>query len=99
MHNYINVLINRALRCTHYKKYDDSVRELKTQRKLLGVVSLYLYKLDLFIFNFNNNFIPANFNSYLKNVKNVHNYHTRSSETYFSYLDSTANWVINRYPT
>ena len=29
----INVLINRALRCIHYKKYDDSVRELKTQKK------------------------------------------------------------------
>ena len=26
--NDINVLINRALRCIHYKKYDDSVRKL-----------------------------------------------------------------------
>ena len=30
--NDINVLINRALICIHYKKYDDSVRELKTQK-------------------------------------------------------------------
>ena len=31
--NDINVLINRAFRCIHYKKYDASVRELKTQKK------------------------------------------------------------------
>ena len=31
--NDINVTINRALRCIHYKKYDDSLRELKTQKK------------------------------------------------------------------
>ena len=31
--NDINVLINRALRCIHFKKYNDSVRELKTQKK------------------------------------------------------------------
>ena len=31
--NDINVLINRAFRCIHYKKYDVSVRELKTQKK------------------------------------------------------------------
>ena len=29
----INVLINRALRCIHYKKYDDSVRKLKTEKQ------------------------------------------------------------------
>ena len=28
--NDINVLINRALRCLNYKKYDYSVRGLKT---------------------------------------------------------------------
>ena len=31
--NDINVLINRALRCIHYNKNDDSVKELKTQKK------------------------------------------------------------------
>ena len=25
--------INRALRCIHYKKYDDSVRKLKTEKQ------------------------------------------------------------------
>ena len=32
--NDINVLINRALRCLHYKKYGDSVSKLKTEKKI-----------------------------------------------------------------
>ena len=31
--NDINVLINRAIRCIHYMKYDDSVKKLKTEKK------------------------------------------------------------------
>ena len=39
--NDINGLINRALRCIHYKKYDDSVKDLKTQKvQMLNVVSI-----------------------------------------------------------
>ena len=63
-----------------YKKYNDSVRELKTQ-KILNVKILYLYELGLFMLKFNDNLLPANFNNYYKSVKNAHNYHTRSSET------------------
>ena len=29
----LNVIINRALRYIHYKKYDDSVKKLKTEKK------------------------------------------------------------------
>ena len=61
--NDINVLINRALRCIHYKNCDDNVRQLKTQKKILGVESLYLYELCLFKFKFNNNLLPANFDN------------------------------------
>ena len=35
------------------------------------------------MFKFNNNFFQANMDNYCKNVKNVHNYQTRSSETNF----------------
>ena len=92
--NDINVLINIALRCIHY----DDVRELETQKKVFSVKSLYLYELRLF--KFNNNLLPANFDNYYKCVKNVHNYHTKSSEKKnSSYIDSTAKQVINRYPT
>ena len=35
------------------------------------------------MFKFNNNLLPDNFNNYYKNVKNVHNYHTKSSEICF----------------
>ena len=31
--NNINVLINRAIWCIHYMKYDDSVKKLKTEKK------------------------------------------------------------------
>ena len=53
--NGINVLINRALRYVHYKKYDGSVRELKNLKKILDVESLYLYELGLSMFKFYNN--------------------------------------------
>ena len=57
---------------------------------MLGVKSLYLYELGLFMFKFNNSLLPANFNNYFKSVKNVHNYYTRSSENILFYLDTTA---------
>ena len=31
--NAINVLLNKALRCIHYKKYNESVRNLKITKK------------------------------------------------------------------
>ena len=51
------------------------------------------------MFKFNNDLLPDNLNNYSKSVKNVHNYHTRSLEANFSYLDSTEKQVINRYLT
>ena len=72
--NNINVPINRALRCIHYKKYDDSVRELKTQKKILDVESLYLYELGLLMIKFNKKFLPSNSDNYYKSVKNVYNH-------------------------
>ena len=62
--NDINVLINRALKCIPYKKNSDSVKKLKTQKKILDVKNLYLYELDLFTVKFNNNLLPAKFGSY-----------------------------------
>ena len=47
----------------HYKKYDDSVRELKTQKKK-AVESLYLQGLGQFMLNFNKNLLTAKFNNY-----------------------------------
>ena len=66
-----------SLRCINYKKHDDIVRQLKSQKKILDVQSLYLYELGLF--KFNNNLLPVK--KYYISIKNVHNYHTRSSET------------------
>ena len=77
--NGINIPINGALRCLHYKKYDDSVRLSKT-KKNKNVKSLYVYELSLFMFKFNKSLLPASFNDYFKNT---HKYHTNSSETNF----------------
>ena len=60
-------------------KYDNTVRKKKLKKKL-NVKSLYLYELGIFMFKFKNNLLPANFNCYFKSIKNIHNYHTRSSE-------------------
>ena len=79
--NGINVFVNRALSCIQYKKYDNSVRKLNTVKKILNVESLYLCELGCCIFKFNNNFLPPRFNDYFISVKNIHNYHTKSSET------------------
>ena len=48
-YKWYNVLINWELRCIHHKKYDDSVREIKTLKKLLLDESLYMYELGLTI--------------------------------------------------
>ena len=61
---------------------------IKNSEKISYVEYLYPYELGLF--KFNNNLLPAYFNIYIKSVRNVHNYHTRSSEIFFSYLDLTA---------
>ena len=42
------------------------VKTIKNSEKILGVKSLYLYELGLKIFKFNNNLLPANFDSYYK---------------------------------
>ena len=63
------------------KENDDSVRELKTQKKIRCWKSVSIF--FSFMFKFNNNLLPDNFQNYYKSVKNVHNYHTRSSETIF----------------
>ena len=62
--NDINILINRELRCIHFKKYDDSLRELKTQKKILDVKSLYIYEVGLFVFS--NNLLSPNFDNLYK---------------------------------
>ena len=76
------------LRNILYKKYDDSIREIKTKKKILDIKSLYLYELGLFMFKFNINLLQHNFDNYYKSIKNVHNYHTRIKKK--SYLDLTA---------
>ena len=35
------------------------------------------------MFKFKNDLLPANFDYYFNSIKNIHNYHTRSSETNF----------------
>ena len=62
--NDINILINRALICIHFNKYDDSLRELKSQKKILDVKSLYIYEVGLFMFN--NNLLSPNFDNLYK---------------------------------
>ena len=52
----------------------------------------------IFIFKFKKKLLPANFNDYFRSVKNIYNYNTRFSETFFSYLDLTTRVVKNRLP-
>ena len=81
--NDINVLMNKALRCIHHKKYDESVRKIRLEKKLLNVKSMFFHELGLFMFKFKNNMLPSNFNNYFKSIKNVHKYNTRSSKINF----------------
>ena len=64
---------------------------MKTSEKIkLGIESLYLYDLGLFIFIFNNNLLPANFDDYYKNVKTSIIIIWGLQKITFSYLDTTA---------
>ena len=81
--NEINVLINKALRCIHYKKYNESVSNLKITKKVLNVENLFKYELGVFMFKFINNILPINFRCYFKSINKVHSHSTRSSKTNF----------------
>ena len=81
--NEINVLINKAIRCIHFKKYNESVSNLKITKKVLNVENLFKYELGVFMFKYINNFLPVNFNCYFKSINKVHSHSTRSSKTNF----------------
>ena len=77
------ILINKALRCIHYKKYNESVSNLKITKKVLNVENLFKYELGVFMFKFINNLLPINFRCYFKSINKVHNHSTRTSKTNF----------------
>ena len=62
--NENNVSINRALRCIHFNKHNDSLGELKSQKKILDVKSLYIFEVGLFMFN--NNLLSPSFEKLYK---------------------------------
>ena len=76
--NEINVLISKALRCILYKKYNECVSNFKITKKVLNVENLFKYELEVFMFEFVNNFLPVNFKCYFKCITKVHIYSTRS---------------------
>ena len=53
----INVLINKAIRCIHYKNYNKSVSNLKITKKVLNVENPFKYELRVFMFKCINKFL------------------------------------------
>ena len=80
----ITVLFNRAIRCIHFCNYRDSVTHLLAENKLLRIEDIFKLELGKFMFNFNKDSLPNNFNSYFKKTNTVHNYNTRlAKNNYF----------------
>ena len=52
--NEVNILIDKALRCFHYKTYDESVRKLKITKRILNVENLFKYEVGVFVYEFKN---------------------------------------------
>ena len=50
--NEIDKLINRALRCMYFKKWDESIKSIKITNKILNVKNLFKYDLGVFIYKF-----------------------------------------------
>ena len=62
--NEINILIIKELRCIHYKKYNESVRNFKVIKNISNIENLFKSELEIFMFNFINKFLPVNFKCY-----------------------------------
>ena len=80
----IDKLINRALRCMHFKKWNESIRSIKTTKKILNVKNMFKYDLGVFMYKFRRNMLPVNFKPYYTEINKIHQHLTRfSAENYF----------------
>ena len=79
--NEINRLINRAIRCIHFKNWKENVSNIKLQKKILDVENMFTYDLGVFMHKFKRDILPINFKPYFTNINKIHNHQTRFSET------------------
>ena len=79
--NEINRLINRAIRCIHFKDWKENVSQIKITKKILDIENMFKYDLGIFMHKFKRDILPVNFKPYFTNIKKVHNHLTRYSET------------------
>ena len=68
----INKLINRALRCIHFKGWNESVNSIKIEKKILDVKNMFKYELGVFMHKFKRDTLPVNFNPFFKRVNKIH---------------------------
>ena len=76
----IDKLINRALRCIHFKGWNESVKSIKIEKKILNVENMFKYELGVFMHKFKRDSLPVNFKPYFTRVNTIHNHSTRFSE-------------------
>ena len=82
--NEIDKLINRALRCMYFKKWDESIKSIKITKKILNVKNMFKYDLGVFMYKFRRNMLPVNFKPYFTEINKIHKHLTRfSAENYF----------------
>ena len=88
--NEINKLINRAIRCIHFKSWKESVSSIKIAKKILDVENMFQYELGVFMHKFKRDILPINFKPYFTSINKIHNHSTRFSETnyYFPRVNS-----------
>ena len=77
----INKLINRAIRCIHFKNWNENISSIKIEKKILDVENMFKYELGVFMHKFNRGILPINFKPYFTSVNKIHNHSTRFSET------------------
>ena len=84
--------MNRIIKaiCQSYGRYD-AVSPLYQKLQILKIPQLYSMELLKFMFSYEHNLLPANFNSYFEKVKTMHTHGTR--------MASQSKFLIPRYNT
>ena len=76
-------MINKVLRCIHYKIYDESVWNLNITKWVLIVENLFKYEEGVFMYKLKNDILLVNFKFYFTNIHKIHNHLTISFQKNF----------------
>ena len=80
----IDKLINRALRCMHFKKWNEIIRSIKITKKKLNIINMFNYDLEVLLYKCRRIMLPVNLKPSNTEINKINKYLTIFSvENYF----------------